>query len=219
MAIRIAKGSVYAENRNRRKINYRVQNSRGEAFSLEIEYPRLWTGSKIEAKAVKCDLESLETTSGNLLRATLPSKGKLSVDVVEERIERQQFALDGDWLKRSFIEVHAPYEPNPDIQKCISLQADVARIESAIEEQEQSAKALEEEQTRLMKLIPNGMLEQANEWRNDLASAERSLREIKRVKIPALKSELKSARDKLTKALSQLQYRWEELPGLVEEEA
>jgi hypothetical protein len=208
MAIKISEGVAYCEDLNRQETVYRVQNSHPDTFSLEIEHPRTWHDSKLEVSVSEGDHKEADIPSGQRIRVTLQGHGNLLVNVKEEQIEEQCFSLDASWLHRNVIALKAPASQNNGIQKCVKLQGQVDHLQAEINEKQQAAKTLAEEQERLMKLIPNGHGEQANAWRTDLANAEKELREIKRSAIPKLKSQLQETRNGLHEALSRLQYEW-----------
>ncbi len=133
--------------------------------------------------------------------------------MIEEKIEEQCSVLDASWLNRNVVDVKAPASSHKGIQKCVKLQGEIDTIQTEIREHEQTAKTLDEEQKRLLKLIPNGYMEQANEWRTDLATTEKELREIKKTAIPNLKRKLQEARKGLQEALSSLRFTWAEESG------
>ena len=207
MTIKISEGTVYCEEMNRQETAYRIQNSHATAFTLEIEHPRTWHDSKLTISASSGPHETTDIPSGQRIGVTLKSKGSLTIQVIEEQIEEQCFVLDASWLNRNIVDLKAPAS-SKGIQKCVRLQGEIDAIQAEIKEQEQAAKTLDEEQKRLLKLIPNGHTEQANEWRTDLATTEKELREIKKTAIPNLKRKLQEARKGLQEALSSLKFTW-----------
>ena len=211
MAIRISEGAAYCEQLNRVQTSYRIQNSHTDTFPLEIEHPRTWPDSKLEISVSSGVPEEADIPDGRRIRVTLPANGSLTVSVKEEQIVEQRFSLSASWLLGNVIGLKAPSAPNKGIQRCIDLQGEIDRLESEIEEKEESASTTAEEQERLMKLIPNGHSEQANAWRTDLANAEKELRETKRSVIPKLKSQLLKAEKWASRSgSSSLRYEWSE---------
>ncbi len=208
MAIKISEGTVYREDMKRQKTLYRIQNSHSAAFLMEIEHPRAWTGSTLAVSVSAGDFETVDIPSGQRIRSNLEAKGTLVVTVMEEQVEKQSFALRISWLQSNLIELKAPASNNKEIQKCLQLQKQVDALQADLKEKEDAAKTLEEEQTRLMKLIPNGHNEQANAWRTDLATAEKELRQLRRTAIPKLKHQVQEANKELQEALSGLQFSW-----------
>jgi hypothetical protein len=208
MTIKITEGTIYCEEMNRQDTAYRIQNSHATAFTLEIEHPRTWHGSKLTISASSGTHERTDIPSGQRISVTLEAKASLTIRVIEEQIEEQCFLLDASWLNRNIVDLKAPASSHKGIQKCVRLQGEVDAIQAEIKEQEQAARTLDEEEKRLMKLIPNGHNEQANEWRTDLATTEKELREIKKSTIPHLRRKLQDARKSLQDALSSLKFTW-----------
>lgn len=139
---------------------------------------------------------------------TLDAKATFSVSVFEDKVEEQKFYLSAEWLNDNLILMKHPAANDQGIQRCLALQKNVDTLLEEIDQQERTAKTLDEEQKRLMKLIPNGLNDQANEWRTDLATAEKELREIKRVSIPELKRKLQEAKNSLREGLCSLRFNW-----------
>jgi hypothetical protein len=208
MAIKISDGLIYCEVLHRQKVAYRVQNSHSSAFTLDIEHPRTWNDSKLTVTVSAAEPEVVDIPSGQRIRTTLEENGGLSVEVIEEHLERQAYSLDMNWIRNSLVEIDAPASRNKGIQKCVKLQEQIDLLQAQIKEHEEAAQAWEQEQKRLLKLIPAAHAEQANEWRTDLATAEKELREIRRTSVPTLKGQIQEARTSLQKALSSLAFSW-----------
>lgn len=208
LAIKISEGTIYYEVLNKQNVVYRVLNSHPKTFSLEIEHPRCWQDSKLSVSASIGNCGIVDIPNGQRIQTTLQENGSLSVTVVEEQLEQQAYSLDMHWLHQSLIEINAPASRSKDLQKCIKLQEEVDRLQSELQEHEEAAKAWEEEQKRLLKLIPAAHAEQANEWRTDLATAEKELREIRKTMIPRLKRQIQEARSTVQSALRSLEFSW-----------
>ena len=110
------------------------------------------------------------------------------------------FSLGSDGFNSTNQDQDPPGQ-DKDIEKCLEIPAADRQPQAELKEQETAAETIAQEQERLMKLIPSGHGEQAVAWRTDLADAEKQLREIKRSKIPTLKSQLREAESELHKAL------------------
>jgi len=212
MAIRISEGTVYYEELERAETTYRVQNSHPRPFALEIEHPRALPGSQMKISVSEGEHEGADIPGGRRIRATLGANAGLIVGVVEELVKAQQFSLDASWLLANFVWLNAPATRSQEIEGCIKLQGQIGAIRSEIGEKQEAAKAIVEQQNRLMGLIPLGHDEQANGWRTDLATAEQELRAIQRAAIPELKARLKKAEAALREALDGLRYEWSEAP-------
>lgn len=210
MAVRISDGNVYSESSHRREIVYRIHSSRSDAFCMEIEHPRTMGNSQFTVTLSSGEYEETGIPSGTRIRFTLPSNERLSLTVYEEMIEERRFLVDSVWLRDYAITIKAPTGRNEAIEKCMGFQKRIDNLKSTLHEQETAAATIEQEQDRLMKLIPSGHGDQANTWRTDLANAERELREIKRSKIPTLQSQLREAEADLHKSLQSLQYVWKD---------
>lgn len=210
IGIRLSEGVAYCEELRRCQTTYRISNSHAEAFDQEIEHPRLWIGSKLDVSVSAGECSSVDIASGQRIRVSLPAKSALEVTVLEKWIETQSYGLSGSWLKMNLIDVNSPLAAMPEVQECVRLQERVDAIQADLDEKRQTAKTLEEEQKRLLKLIPNAHQEQANEWRTDLANAERELRELKRTELPALSKQLQEAQANLQQSLKRLQSSWKE---------
>lgn len=208
MAIRISDGTVYCEELNRQETIYRVQNSHAETFPLEIEHFRRWHDSKFDISTSVGVHAAADIPSGKRIRVNLESTGSLRVKVQEDQIVGQSFSLDASWLCSQVIELKAPQSRNDGIQKCIDLQKHLDSLKADVNEKEQAASSLAEEQHRLMELIPNGHSDQSNLWRTELANTEKELRELKRSVIPALKREVRDTQTELQEALALLEFSW-----------
>ena len=208
LAIKLSEGSAYYEQLSRQQTVYQIKNSHHEAFTLEIECPYCWTDSKLEVTVSVGTHEIVQVTRGYRIRVTLDAKSTLSVTVFEDKVEEQKFYLSSEWLNDNLILMKHPASNDPGIQRCVALQKNVDTLLEELDQQERTAKTLDEEQKRLMKLIPNAHNDQANEWRTDLATAEKELREIKRVSIPELKRKLQEAKNNLREGLCSLQFNW-----------
>ena len=139
---------------------------------------------------------------------TLEANANLRVTVKEELIVKYQFSLDAAWLQTNVIELKMPLTKQDGILDCITLQKRIDDLQAELNDKVLAAQTIDEEQERLMKLIPNGHQEQANEWRNDLAKAEKELREIRRTAVPKLNAQIQEANKAAQKALESLQYSW-----------
>lgn len=213
LSIRIGAGTVSNQVRHRQRTTYRIKNDHAEAFNLEIEHPRAMPDSELSATAAPGAVEAADIPSGRRFRVALPPGGAVAVEVREERIEAVVFQLKtASWLVANLIGSDAPTEPGPEVLACVELQRAIDRLEAELREREAQAKTCEQEQERLIKLIPNAHAEQANAWRTDLADVEQELREIRRATLPRLRAQLKEAKDALHEALARLQYAWDEPP-------
>jgi hypothetical protein len=208
MAIRISAGVAYYEDLSRQQTIYQIRNSHATAFTLEIEHPRMLRDSKLEIAASCDEFGTVDIPNGQRIRVSLESKGQLQVKVTEVRLERQEFALNAYWLAQNVIDLKNPVSHDPAIQQCVDLNQKLDTLQNDLKVQINAAKVLDEEQKRLMKLIPNGHLEQANEWRTDLATAENELRDLKKTVIPQLKQQIQDTEYRLNQSLSRLQFQW-----------
>jgi len=212
LGVQITAGTVYDEELIRVETSYRVQNSHPEPFTLEIEHPRTWPGSKLTFSVSSGAHEQADVPGGQRVRVTLPAGESLAITVKEEQVTVQRFTLCASWLQGNVIGLKSPSLKDNGVRECIDLQGKIDTLEAEIREKEEAAATIAEEQERLMKLIPNGHGEQANAWRTDLADAEKELREVKRSAIPKLRGQLKDAQDALHRALDGLRYEWSEGP-------
>lgn len=208
VAIQLSEGTAYYEQLRRQQTVFQIQNSQHEAFALELEYPCRWSDSKLEVSVSVGPHEIVKIARGYRIRVTLEAKSTLSVNVSEDKVDEQKFYLSTEWLNDNLILRKHPAANDQGIQRCLALQKDVDTLLEEVDQQERTAKTLDEEQKRLMKLIPNGHNDQANEWRTDLATAEKELREIKRVSIPELKRKLQDAKNSLREGLCSLKFNW-----------
>ena len=213
LSIRIGAGTVSNQVLHRQRTTYRIRNDHAEAFALEIEHPRTMPDSELAATAKPGAVEAADIPSGRRFRVSLPPGTAVEVEVREERIEAVVFELrTASWLVANLIGATAPTEPDEGVRACVALQGEIDRVEAEIREREAQAKTCEQEQERLIKLIPNAHAEQANAWRTDLADVEKELRAVKRAALPGLRGQLKQAKDALHEALARLQYAWDEPP-------
>lgn len=208
IGIQISEGAVYCEEKRCLETVYDIVNSQQKAFSLEIDYVQMLPNARLVVTISSGEFQCVKTRVGQRIRTTLPANGALQVTVREEQVEKQTYDLSASWLLSNVIEVISPTSPPPGIQECITLQEQIDAFESELNEKGLAAKTLEDEQKRIMKLIPNAHQEQANEWRTDLGTAEKELRVIRRTEIPALNSQIQAARSALQNALKRLQYSW-----------
>ncbi|MBS0207039.1 MAG: hypothetical protein JSS49_29535 [Planctomycetes bacterium] len=220
IGIQISDGVVYCEEKTCIETVYEIRNSQQEPFSLEIDHLQfVLIEAPLFVTVSAGDFQCVKTQFGQRIRVTLPASGNLQVTVREERIEKQIVELTANWLLTNVIEVIAPTSPLPGIQECIKLQEQIDALDAELNEKSLAARTLEEEEKRILKLIPNAHQEQANEWRTDLANAEKELRAIRRTQIPSLNTRLQQARNALQKALKQLQYSWTGEPNATAEPA
>ncbi|WZO98765.1 hypothetical protein EP7_000353 [Isosphaeraceae bacterium EP7] len=212
LGVRISEGIGYCEELSRRETVYRVQNSHQEAFALEIEHPRDLPNSRLEVTVSSGNHEESDIPDGQRIRTILQAGGNLQVNVKEERVEEVHVGLSASWLQTDVIGLKAPSSGDEAVEGCIRLQKEVDRLQAEIKERQADAATITQEQVRLIELIPHGHGEQANAWRNDLADAEKQLREIKRSTIPTLKSQLRKSMEARNEAFAGLRYHWSEAP-------
>ena len=216
--VKIADGVIYCEQLTTQQTNYRIQNSKGENFQFEIEHARQWGGSKL---SVAGQQTSVDTPTGCRVGTTLPANGTLIVTVTETLVQNQQYGINPNWLQSNFVAVDHPLGRNKSIQAIIEAQGAVNEIQGNIDELDEEASVLVEEQERLLALIPKLHADQANASKNDLAEAEVKIKDIKKVQLPQLRKNLKKAEAALQDVMSKLKTEWADEdvpPGVVVQE-
>lgn len=208
MSINISSGMVHQEKRHRRKTLFHAVNNHPESFTLEIEHPQEWKDSKLDVSSSAGSVQTIDVERGKRLRATLPARGNLTIELHESSLEDERFELFASWLTKSVIELKKPGSGRADIQACLKFQTRIDNLKYAIQLKEEAARTIVAEQERLLKMIPKARDEQSNAWRTDLATQEDELRLINRTQIPELKADLKKAYDDLHTALKKLAYEW-----------
>ena len=208
IGIQISEGTVYSEEKHCLETVYDIVNSQPTSIPLEIEYVQTLPDARLVVTISSGEFQCVKTRLGQRIRTTLLAPGTLQVKVREEWVTKQTYELTANCLQSDVIEVISPKSPPPGIQECITLQEQIDALEAELNEKGLAAKTLEDEQKRIMKLIPNAHQEQANEWRTDLATAEKELRVIRRTQIPALNAQIQAAGSALQSALKRLQYSW-----------
>jgi hypothetical protein len=206
--VKITDSIAYCEQLSTQETTYKVQNSKGEAFTFEIEHARSWNGSKLEVTLDEGTQTSVETPSGCRISTTLPAEGTLVVNVKETLVQEQQYGINPYWLQQQVVVVNHPLCRNKGIQKVIELQTTVDAINTSIQEADEEVNTLTEEQDRLIALIPNLHAAQANTSKNELAEAEGQIKELKKTKLPQLRKDLKKAQDEVNAAMSKLKTDW-----------
>lgn len=205
--LKIAESVAYCEQLSTQETTYRVQNSKAEAFPFEIEHTRSWNGSKLSVQ-LDGQSSSVDTPSGCRISTELPSNGTLTVTVTETLVQEQQFGITPYWLQQNIVVIGHPLQRNKGIQKVIELQQAADAISSDINEAEEEISTLTEEQERLVGLIPNVHADQANKYKNEVAEAETTLKELKKTKLPQLRKDLKAAEQEVRTALTKLKTDW-----------
>jgi hypothetical protein len=208
IAINISEGAAYCEERLRQETVYRIVNNHATAFLFEIEHLRTWSDSEIKAMASAGDCHLADITNGKRLRVSLEAKGDLRVTVTEVLIVKTTFELTSRWLQTDIVETTNPLSPPNEVLECVEIQKQIDGWQRQLTEKVLETKTIEEEQKRLMKLIPNAHQDQGNEWRSDLAKSERELRDLQRIVIPKLNSDMHDARKRLKESLLRLRFSW-----------
>lgn len=206
--VNISNGAAYCEERLTQETVYRIANSHATSFVLDIEHLRTWSGSTIEVTTSAGNCELADISNGKRLRVALEAKQQLKVTVSEVLIVKSTVQLTAGWLQSDVIETKNRQSPPKEVWECAEIQKQIDALQRQLTEKVLETKTIEEEQKRLMKLIPNAHQDQANEWRSDLATAERELRDLQRNVIPKLNSDAQEARKRLQESLSQLRYSW-----------
>lgn len=210
VAIKIKDGVAVCETLSRMEISYRVQNSKPEDFTLEIEHHRTLGNFVIEASCESSEVTQRDIPSGSRLSAKLSANGTLEILVIETQFQSQSFSLGrggAAWLQQNVIAVKNPLSRNKKVQECIELQGKADDIQAKIDEAEEQYQAILDEQERLQKLIPNAHSDQANAWRTELATNEAQLRTLRET-IPQLQRELRAALAAVQDALKSLSATW-----------
>lgn len=214
--VKIADGVVYCEQLTTQQTNYRIQNSKGENFQFEIEHTRQWGGSNLSVSVTEGQQTSVDTPNGCRVGTTLNSNSSLTVTVIEKLVQEQQYSITPYWLETNFVAVDHPLGRNKGIRAIIEAQGSVREIQTNIQELDEEARSLVEEQERLIALIPSLHSDQSNASKNDLAESETKIKDIKKVQLPQLRKELKKAEAALQVAMSKLKTEWadEDVPSL-----
>lgn len=218
VGVRIKDGMVRCEQASRTAATYTITNFKAESFDFEIEHSRALPHSKCNVTVSEGDAKTAETPSGWRISITLPQGGPqaeaLKVVVTESSLELQAYGLGAVhgplWLQQNLITVRNPLSHNEGILAVIELQAKVDELNAQIKEAEEQVGTLKEDQERLMKLIPNGHADQANNWRSDLAENETMLRTVTRTTLPVLKQHQREATRAVQEALAALTVSWSE---------
>lgn len=206
--VKISDNVAYCEQRSLQETSYRIQNAKAENFQFEIEHSRSWAGSKLEVFVDSGNQTSVDTPSGSRISTELAANGTLTVTVREILVQQQQFGINAYWLQSNLVSVNNPLARNKSITKVIELQQKVDSVQNSITEAEEEVETLTEEQTRIVGLIPSVHADQANLYKNEVADAETSLKELKKTKLPQLRKELKAAQEAVQVALSKLKTDW-----------
>lgn len=212
--VKITDSMAYCEQLSRQETTYKVQNSKAEVFTFEIEHSRSWQGSKLEVSIEAGQQTTVETPVGCRISTVLPpnsggaNKGTLVVTVKETLVQEQQYGINPHWLQQNVVVINHPLTRNKGIQKVIELQQVVDAITTNIEENEEQVQTLTEEQERLITIIPNLHAAQANTSKNELAEAESQIKVLKKTTLPQLRKDLKKAQDEVNAAMSKLKTEW-----------
>ena len=204
-ALRIAKGVMQWEQMSSVETVYRVRNNRPERSRLEIEHARRWSGATISATTADATVTVADTAAGWRVGVELVPNGQTTIIVRELVSQMKRTDLSAESLEASIVLVGPPLAQDPGIRGIVELKKVVDDLKSQFEVAKDEADTLSAEQDRLIKLLPNVHAEQANRYRNEIAEAESVMKEIRKVKLPALRRQLEEAEGAVQRALAELQ--------------
>ena len=214
--LKISDGLAYCEQLSSQETRYRIQSSKGESFQFEIEHARSWNGSKLEVTVEQGQQTSVDTPTGCRISTTLPANGTLVVSVKEILVQQQQFAVNSWWIQSNLVTINHPLARNNGVKSILEMAQSLEDIQIKIREVERECSTLLE-QERLIALIPNFHLEQANRSKTELSDAETQIKTLKKSTLPDLRKELKTAEANLNASVSKLKADWSDDAAPIDE--
>lgn len=216
--IRIQDGVVACEQASRTLTTYRIHNTRNERFDFHLEHTRRLNQSHMHVKCSHGEATIDETPSGWRISFVLPAHQSndspdMEIEIQENSLETQTWMIGNvgtPWLIQNIIHVKNPLAKNPGIKRVLELQKKVDALNHQIHQAETLEKSLQADQERLLKLIPSGHADQANQWRTELGTNEAELRTLNRQTLPDLRSRLLQAESSVQEALAELSASWSE---------
>jgi hypothetical protein len=219
VGIKIKDGVVTCEQASRTETTYTVTNNKNEPFTYNIEHARRLPHSKCGVEVSEGEAKVSDTPSGWRITLSLPAftgpkTGEVEVTITENSVDAQAWGINNGngplWIQQNIIAVKNPLSRNGGIKKIIDLQAKVDDLDSQIEEAEEREETLTKEQENLLKLIPNGHADQANEWKTELGTNKADLKTLQRETLPGLKKQQREATQAVQEALNDLVANWSE---------
>ena len=210
--IKISRGVAVTETIQKRDKRYVIDNPHAEPFTMEIEHT-LQLGKTVDAKLSTNETpEMTEIERGKRIRFTLPAGKTITLTCIEMHISSQSLELKGEldasWFASMLFDKDKTLADNPTIQECIALQKERDKIEALLYQNDRTIETILEEQKRLKELIKVGGLEpDMQEWRGDLGTNERKIRELKAAQ-PELRAQSDAIKFRLREALAKLAITW-----------
>lgn len=205
-SVEIKNGTYLSQRVFAQDSKFTVCNSKAEAFEFEIEYKRLWNGSKVAVKGAE---KLAEVKDGVRVSFTLAANETKDVLLHEESVQSDNLTIADEngvsWLSSQDI-----LKDKAAVKKVIAIKDEVDELQAKASQLTNESETILQTQERLKGLIPVSSDAQANEWRSELAKNEKRWREIKSELLPSLASELKLKRKAMRTELKNLNVTWRE---------
>jgi hypothetical protein len=226
VGIRVSDGACHTKSVHDKTYQYDVENLKGEAFELLLDYDDYLTLPQRRAVLTGDDgLERAvepkeELKDGVRYELALGPKQKLRLLVTETRIETSkveflsgkpsQEDLKTGWLVENLIATNGPLSGNQGLRRALEIQVELDQKKQEVSDAVGEGHRLAQRQERLRKNIDvGGADEQTARWRVDLGNAEDRIQEIDEKIVPRLRDEENAIRSRLREALRTLSAAWD----------
>jgi hypothetical protein len=212
--IEISKGIAIFDQTTKQMTTYRIQNSKNEAFTLEVEHSRTLPESTLETTGN--DGEPTTLANGIRVPVKLPANGTVEVKITETSPSRERISLSyhngPDWLRRYFLDVaNGKAASNKKVKAILEIQEELFKANQELQTATQQCQALQREQARkieLVKALNTGT--EADRHRGDLSKNEDEISKAEKTTIPELQKKVQEVQEKLDEALKALSASWVE---------
>jgi hypothetical protein len=224
--VSIADGVCWQTRLTVRETTYLLKSSRDEQFTVVLDHQQLAKRSKVRiTRENQQGSQTLDVTQklpdGFRLEFSLAGKERTLLRLVESKSERTRIDLGdaGDLpkLQVMFDDADGPLVANPEFQRCLEIQAQVAAKREEIARANSKIQSQSSRQERLRKnLGVAGNDEQSARWRAELGEAESKITELEQTTLPRLESQRRDLESQLREALKTIVLEWT-LAGTAEE--
>ncbi|MFM7130341.1 MAG: hypothetical protein ACKO0V_13400 [bacterium] len=209
VVVKLSGGKRFCRYMAKHTTRYTITNDQATEFQLELEHLRTDNSSvELEVDAAIGDVTRVEIPGGERIGVKLLPLKRQQIKVVEQIIHHEDVQLDSNWLVRVTQASDSSLLDHPVVAACLDIQQQIDETKDLIDEKEAESKARNEEQKRVIELIPHAHPEQAAQWRHELAELEKQQRDLVRTTLPQLKQNIKRLKEDLSQKLSGLFYEW-----------
>jgi len=216
-SIKISEGAAVVEQVQTGVTEYAIENKKAEPFKVALEHVARVVGDNAHIDFSGVEVKEKEKID-NGWRAyfEVAANQKFTLTVTESNLDKQTtiFRNRFDWISRNIIDVESPLTEDPQIQKCIQIQAKIDESErennaarTCIQDLNQQVERVRANLESAQSVASGGKLDK---WIDDLDESENEIRKINKKTLPELAKKISSLTEEMSVALQKVTAKWKE---------